>query len=288
MLLRDGPPARLVAGIGDSSDGIVVNNMRPVQLTTRVLDTRGHVLGSGAVRYQRMSGAELTLSPQGALTCEQRGDATVRASLGTIITDVDVHCRPVKELRASTWVDLVAGDPPRDLPFVATGVDDRPVLQLRGAARVLDSSVAALEGTTIRPRGIGQTSVSVDVGDRRVRMEVVVHEPVNSFVGLRADQRFVAVPVRLARGDTLHWNLFAGAFWLRYVPRQSGGLPPTIAVNGAISCAPGDGLMAYRLPLEEVATYCIVRPGGATVTLAHGATGAAVIEGSLALDRVAR
>lgn len=284
VLLRDGPPSRLLANV--ATDGIVINSVHAVQLEMRVLDKRDHPLASQGVQYQWISGAPITVTSQGVVTCTWDGEATVRASLGMIATDVAVLCRPVRELHASNWIDFVAGDLPRDLPFVAIGFDDRPVMQLRGAARVYDTSIAAIVGHTIRPRAVGQTMVHVDVGDRSAGMRVIVHERVRSLEGLRADQRFVAVPVRLERGDTLRWSLPKGAFWLKYLPRRPGEAPPTITLSGDAACSRGNGLRVYVIPLGEYGTYCMVRPGGATVNVGHGAFGAAVVEGSLALERI--
>lgn len=285
-LVRNGPPARLVVGVGDVAYGIVVNNVRPVQLEMQVLDKAGHLLKSHGVRYQWTSGAPIAISPLGVVTCTQDGDATVRASLGPIATDVAVRCRPVQEVQTTSWIDFVAGDPARHLPFKAIGVDGRPVTQLRGSARVVDSSVATLVGSSIRPRAVGETAVDVFVGDRSAHIQVIVHDLVRTLEGLHSNQRLVAVSVHLARGDTAQWALPKGVFWLKYLPRRAGEPPPTITVGGAIACTPGDGMRVYRLPLEEFGTYCLVRPAGATVTLAHGWTGALVVEGSLAIERV--
>jgi len=180
----------------------------------------------------------------------------------------------------------MAGDAPRDLPFVAIGVDGLPVMQLRGEARIVDSSVATLHGTTIRPRSVGQTTVVVDVGDRNAMMHVIVYEPVASFVGLRPEQRAVAVPVRLAQGDTVHWTLPTGTFWIKYLPRHPTDAPPTISLSGTVNCSAGNGLSTFRAPLGVYAVYCLVREGGASVDVAHGRVGAQVVEGSLALQRV--
>ena len=187
-------------------------------------------------------------------------------------------------MRASSWIDFMTGDPPRDLPFVAIGVDGRPVMQLRGEARILDSSVATLVGTTIRPRAVGRTMVVIDVGDRKAMMQVIVYERVASFTGLRADQHTVASAVRVAQGDTVHWALPTGAFWLKYLPRRPSDAPPTISVSGAANCSSGNGIRAYRAPLDVYAVYCLVRPGGAAVDVAHGRVGAQVVEGSLVLQ----
>ncbi|HEU4642898.1 MAG TPA: hypothetical protein VFS44_10635 [Gemmatimonadaceae bacterium] len=287
VLIRDGAPARLVAGVGDAADGIVINNLLPVQLPVRVLDAAGHALATDSVRYRWESGARVSVSASGVVTCTERGDAMVRASLGPIATDVEVRCRPVRQIDASTWISLVAGEPARHLPFEAIGLDGRPVMQLRGEARVLDSAVAALDGASIRPRAVGETAVVVKIGDRGARIRVLVHEPVNTFAGLRPDQRLVAVPVRLARGDTVHWALpNDGVFWLKYVTRRPGEPPPTITLDGPVGCFRGDGGRVYRLPIDEYGTYCVAHGAGVSVTVAHGRVGAPVVDGWLALERV--
>jgi hypothetical protein len=285
--MRDGPPARLDAGHGGTLDGIVVNNTRPVQLQVRVLDKAGHLLSSDSVRFAWASGSPMTVSPSGVVTCNGRGDATVRASLGPIATHVDVLCRPVRELRATSWIDFLDGDStPRHLPFVAIGEDGQPVMELRGAVHVTDASVATLEGASVRPKGTGATRVTVEVGEQKAHMMVVVHEMVGTFDRLRDDQRYVARPVRLARGDTVHWTLPNGSFWLKYLPRRAGEAPPTITVVGAIGCMPGNGLQSYRMNLGEYGTYCMVQRGGsASVMVAHGVNGAEWVEGTLAIER---
>src|SRR5260221_6792015 len=194
--------------------------------------------------------------------------------------------QPVQVVCERPWIDFVACDRPRYLPFVAIGFDGLPVMQLRGAALVHDSSVAVIVGHTIRPRAVGQTMVDVNVGDRSAGMQVIVHERVRSLEGLRADQRFVAVPGRLERSDTLRWSLPKGAFWLKYLPRRKGEAPPTITLRGDAACSRGNGLRVYVIPLEQYGTYCMVRPAGPTVNVGHGTFGAAVVEGLLALERV--
>jgi hypothetical protein len=286
MQLRDGPPARLVADVANAADWIVVNNVRPALLTMRVHDKAGHVLPSVGVQYQWISGAPIAITSAGVVTCKEKGDARVRASLGMLTTTINVLCRPVQEIRASYWIDFILGDSARHLPYEAIGVDGSRVTQLRGSATVRDNSVATLEGASIRPRAVGETPVDVMLGDRTVRMQVVVHELVHSLGNLRADQRFVALNVHLARGDTINMPLPGGAFWLKYVPRDSSDGPPAISVNG-MSCVPTDGIRVYTVPLGVIATYCdAFAEKGITLKLAHGSTGAAVIAGLLMIERV--
>ena len=192
------------------------------------------------------------------------------------------------EIRATTWIDFIEGDTTaRHLPFEALGIDGRPVMELRGAVRIFNSDIAALEGTSIRAKAVGRTVVVVEIGEKEANMMVVVHQRVQTFDPLRDDQRYVARDVRLARGDTVHWAVPNGTFWLKYMPRRAGEAPPTITVVGPIGCTPGDGIRVRRMPLGEFGTYCLVHgTGGASVMLAHGLGGAAWVEGTLAIERV--
>jgi hypothetical protein len=285
LMLRNGPPARL-AGIGDTGDGIVVNNVRPVQLEMQVLDAAGHVLQpKDSVRFAWASGARIEVSPTGVVTCDRRGTATVRATYGAVTTKMDVRCYPVRELESSTWLNFVEGEKARALPFAAVGLNGERVTQLRGAVTVVDSDVAALSGAWVRPRAVGATAVTVEIGDFRTDMRVRVHELVSSFAGLRPEQRLVARPVRLARGDTVNWAIPKGVFWVKYLPRNRSDTPPTITMHGPAGCSPGDGMHVFRLVVEEYSKYCLVHADGATVTVAHGEHGPDIIDGFVALER---
>ncbi|MEP6619157.1 MAG: hypothetical protein ABJE47_07580 [bacterium] len=285
LQFRDGPPARLIADGADADNAVIVNNLDSVRLAMRAFDVAGHQLAGQGLRYAWLAGVPLAVTPSGVVTCTEDGDALVGVSLGVVTARVGVHCRRVKELRASSWIDFIEGDSARDLPYVAIGMNDHAVMELRGSARVLDMSVATLSGASIRPRGAGHTAVEVHVGDRGARMEVFVHERVRSFEGLRADQRFVAVPVHLAQGDTIHLALPEGVFWLKYVPKRAGLAPPSIDLVGNITGTASDGLRAYLSPLEEYGVYCVAGRG-TSVTVAHGMFGARSLDGIIALERV--
>jgi hypothetical protein len=284
ILLRDGPPARLVSDLADDADVILLNQQRAVRLPMRVLDERGHVLESDAVRYAWQAGAPISVSPIGVVQCTEAGDAVIRASVADVTQQLTVHCRPVAAIRTSSWVDLIAGGEPRDLPFVAVDADDKPIVELRGDFYVSDTSVAALNGMIVRPRRTGRTGVEIKIGDRKVSTQVIVHERVASFIGLRADQPHVAIPVRLARGDTLHFALPRGTYWIKYIPLHAGEGPPTIELEGPANCFPSNGLNVYRLPTDIFGNHCSAS-AGATLKIGHGRHGAAVVEGFVALDR---
>src|SRR5687768_14427028 len=112
MTACKGAPARLVAG---NEDTVVLNTQRAVQLPVRVLDARGRGLDSTGVRYEWTSGAPITVSNSGMTTCTQTGDAKVRASLGQLVTDIVVYCRPVRDVRGLLMINLVLGAPPQAL-----------------------------------------------------------------------------------------------------------------------------------------------------------------------------
>lgn len=217
---RDGPPARIVAGISGYADTVVVNNVQPVQIPLRVLDAHGHVLASAGVRYRRMSGARVPVSESGTVTCTHQGDAVVRASLGPVTTRLLLRCRPVDKVYLDAVVELVAGDSAQRIPFEALGADRRRVELLAGSARILDSSVATLEGLRIHPRSPGRTMAGVFIGDRGGWVEVEVYQRTTTPEGIRPEENLM-VPVRLGSGDTRKWRLPAGSYILSVRPESS-------------------------------------------------------------------
>jgi hypothetical protein len=180
-------------------------------------------------------------------------------------------------IEASSWVDLVAGDSTRDLPFVARGPDGRIVAELRGTVTVSNGSIVAAEGTTVRPRRSGATFVTVDVGDKEVSIPIAVYQPVTSFVGAKVTTGdLMAMRVSLARGDTMEVPLPKSAFWVTYLPKDRGAAPPTIELRGDGSCTTGNGIRQRRIEDDEYAKYCPTG-NGARLMIAHGANGAASV-----------
>ncbi|MEO7964951.1 MAG: hypothetical protein ABIT38_13695, partial [Gemmatimonadaceae bacterium] len=104
--------------------------------------------------------------------------------------------------------------------------------------------------------------------------------------GLRPDQREVAVPFSLARGDTIRWDLPHGVFLIKYLSRNPGEAPPSIFIEGDAGCIPGDPLRAHLHTRDTYARYCIGRAGGSRVVVAHGAEGLPVVNGALALELI--
>jgi hypothetical protein len=226
-----GPPARLVVG---ASDTVVVNNERPVQLPIQVLDAAGRVLPDTGVRFQWTSGVPVPVSATGVATCTQPGDATVRASLGPLATQLFLRCRPVREVRGLLMMNLVLGDPPQELSFEAVGVDGRPVTLLTGQITVGDSTIATLEGQRIRARAPGMTWLSTRVGDRDAGASVHVYERVTTPEGIRPGQH-LAVPVRLAGGEMRRWRIPAARelYFLAMLPDGDERRMPRLAIVGA-------------------------------------------------------
>ena len=216
----NGPPARLAAGASGYADTVVVNNVEPVRIPLRVLDAQGHLLASAGVRYQRTSGAALPVSENGTVTCTQRGDAVVRASLGLIATSLFLRCRPVDKLYLDGVIELIAGDSAQLIPVEALGKDRRRVDLLAGSTRILDSSIATLEGLRIRPRSPGGTLAGVFIGDRGGWVQVEVYKRVGTPEGIRQDHNLM-VPVRLGSGDMRKWRLPAGSYILSMRPEGS-------------------------------------------------------------------
>jgi len=289
---RNGPPATLVVGGGIDSDGIVINNLGPVQLYMLVLDARGHRLGRTEVRYQRISGAPIQISTRGVIKCTGAGDAIVRASLFPLHRDFVIHCEPVRTIRGAGWGNFVLGDSSRTLELEAIGLDGHPVTRIAARLRVLDSTVATLDGGRLRPLRPGSTNIDLEIGDKLTGAVVTVFERVPSFEGLRPDQRWVVAPVHLWRGASIRWPLPTGLFFLAFgadssdVPTTrgfgSGSIahsPVSMSVAGPIMCMPelGPGVLN---------THCLARGPGATLTITHAGPGAPdEIVGMVALER---
>jgi hypothetical protein len=297
---RNGPPASLVVGGGIYSDGIVVNNLGPVQLSMSVRDARGHRLERTDVRYQQVSGAPIPVSPRGAIKCTRPGDAIVRASLAPLHRDFVIHCEPVRKIRGAGWGNFVVGQPPGTLTVDAIGPDGQPVTRIAARLRVEDSTIATLDSSgRLRPLRPGQTWIDIEIGDRRAGDFVTVYEPVRTFEGLRPDQRWVVAPIRLTRGASVRWPLPTGVFFLTFsadsteVPPTRGfvglgsGSSPT--VQSPVNMSVGGLIMCTRMPEVQpgvLGAYCLARAPGATLILTYlGPGGPNEIVGSLALER---
>jgi hypothetical protein len=252
-----GPPARLVAGTADT---VVVNNRRPVQLPMRVLDAAGRLLEPTGVRYQWTAGVPLPVSETGVATCTQAGDATVRASLGPLVTDVLVRCRPVRAVRGLRMMNLVVGGPAQELPFEAVGMEGRPVTLLTAQVTVGDSTIATLEGQRIRARASGSTDVTIRVGDRHAFATVHVYERVRTPEGVRPGQH-VAVPVRLTGGEMRRWRISPSPelYFLAMLPDRDEEQMPRLAIVGA-NCIPGLGPHSYFCLAQHDASVIVYHP----------------------------
>jgi len=226
-----GPPARLSVGFGDT---IVINNVRPMQLSVHVFDVAGHVLPDTGVRFQWISPISAPLSPKGVVTCTQASDATLRASLGPLVKSALVRCRPVHDVLGGGPVNLVMGDPPYDVWFEAVDAAGRRVRPLSAVLTVDDTMVVTREGWRIRARAPGTTGVDVWVGDGWAHWLVRVFEPAHTFDSIRVGQH-LAVPVRLAAGEQRSWQIPPSRkeFGVQILPGGDTLRVPRLAVIGA-------------------------------------------------------
>jgi len=259
-------PALLTAA-GDRGDGVVVNNVKPVQLSMRVLDARGRVLPDTGVRYRWLSGAPISVSPRGVTRCTSAGDAVVRASLGNLATQLVLRCRPVHGLRTLGMMDLILGDSGAKVTFEAVDAHGNQVSLLRGEIGVEDSSVATLaraaDGTRIvRPRAPGTTYLNVHIGDEARGAAVNVFERAGTVEGIRRGQH-LAVPVTLDAGELQQWQIPGGLepYSLRVLPDGDAHVP-RLAIVGA-NCVDDFGTEGL---------YCITLHG-ATVFVYHSRDG---------------
>ena len=267
----NGPPARIVAG---PSDSVVVNSRRAMRLVAHVLDARGHALPDTGVRFEWMSGTLATVSPEGVVVCNRAGDAVVRASVGSVFTDVHLLCRPIRTLRALSELRFVAGDSTQPILLEALGLDGMPVSQVAGVATIQDDRVATLTGLRVTPRAPGRTYVTVHVGDRGVGTGVMVYERVATLAAPRAGEPGVAVPVTLQSGETRRWRLPRGRYLVGLLPESSG-------VRFAVLDAP-----CVRLPWDR-RVMCEAEAGATVVAYAPiSATSAPSVSGAVTLETI--
>jgi len=237
-----------------------VNGLKPEQMPMEVLDRSGNVLPDTGVRYEWTSGLPIAVSTRGAVTCPRAGDATVRASLGTLATPILVRCRPVHEIRVYGGVrNLVVGDPPQDLVFEAVDSAGRRVTEV--AARVrYDSTVIALERWRIRARAPGWALVEINIGDQSAFYPVHVFERASTVDGIRPGQH-LAVPVRLAAGEMRSWELPASPpnYDFQLLPDQGTAPTARLAVLGANCERSSDPLSrwCFALPGASVVVYSL-------------------------------
>ena len=254
-------PALLVAG-GDRGGGVVVNNVKPVQLSMRVLDARGRVLSDTGVRYRWLSGVPIPLSPRGVATCTRAGDAVVRASLGKLATQMVLRCRPVHDLRTAGAMNLVLGDSGVPVPFRAADAQGHEVSLVRGVITIEDTSVATLRVAAdgmriVSPRAPGATFLDIRIGDELRGAAIHVYERATTVEGIRKGQG-LAVPVELADGEVRQWQIPGGreAYNLTVLPDGDTTRVPRLAIVGA-NCVTslGPGLTCVALHGATVFVY---------------------------------
>ena len=251
------PPARIIAGVADT---VVINDNRPVMLPIRVLDAHGRMLTDTAVRYEWKSGAPIAVSAKGVVACTQSGDAAVRASLGTLATDILIRCQPVRTIRALRMLNLVVGGPAQDLPFEVVGMDGLPVTLLNGQITVEDSTIVSVDGFRIRGRAPGESGLTVRVGNSTAFTNVQSYARARSPEGLRPGQR-VAVPVRLTGGEMQRWRLSASPqlYFLGMLPDSDEAYMPRLAIVGA-NCSKGLGPHTFFCLARQEASVFVYHP----------------------------
>ena len=203
-----GPAVRLLAG---KSDTVVVNHSVTTLLPVNALDAVDRTVAGAPIQFERIRGASIPITAAGSVTCTRPGDVVVRATLGRLSTALLIRCRPVEYLQIPGPIQFVLGDSalthPMLLPIAAHDKNGRPVEMLAGSVTVLDSAVASVRGSTIRPRARGTTIASARVGNRSASIGVHIYQRFDSIeapdtlLRVRPKQRLFALPLRLQPGE---------------------------------------------------------------------------------------
>jgi len=249
-----GQPARLVAGLADT---VVVNNVVPVRMPMHVFDAAGHELPDSGVRFQWASGVPIPISSRGVMKCTNAGDATLRASLGPLVTPFLVRCRPVHDVLGGGVRNFVVGDAPQNLSFAPVDSAGRPVT-LFTAGVSYDSTVVTLDGWRIQARATGQTSVDIYIGDSWAHWFVTVYERATTVDEIRPGQGR-AVRVRLAGGEmhSLQLPPSPPTYFVTMLPDRDTLRVPRLAIIGANCLRHNfpDGYACFALHGASVVAY---------------------------------
>jgi hypothetical protein len=280
-----GPPARIVAGVRDT---VVVNHYEePGLIPVKVLDAAGRELSDTGVRFRWTGGMEVPVSPDGMVSCPAVGDATARASLGAVVTDLVLRCRPVTIVGISGPMHFVLGDSARNLPIVAIGPDGKPadLLAVTVIKETADTSVLALDGIRVIPRAPGTRLVDVGIGGKWGSAGVQVYEPVTTPEGLDRERRHLALRVSLRPGEERRWRIAAAPWMVWVLPYEYEERGLRVRMEGA-NCDPGgkprSGGFAHPVRL-----HCL-SGDGAEVVASHPSSdpSAPPVEGTVLLRRV--
>jgi hypothetical protein len=199
---------RLVAGINDS---LVVNNRLAFALPVYGVDARGRRHAVAGLRYRRIGGDSISLTPDGRVTCSRRADARVSVSHERLTKTFSLLCRPILAVGVKrVWV-LTGGDSAA-LDPIAIDMDGEHEPLIAGVATVQDTSIAYVDHGKVFGRRLGQTNIIVDAGDCSDWARVEVNERVATSLGLAPFQVFVGGPVELAPSELRTWRVTPGLY----------------------------------------------------------------------------
>jgi hypothetical protein len=226
----------------------------------RVLDAAGHRLEKTGVQYRWTGGKSVPVSATGVVQCTETGDATIRATLGALASNVLVRCRPVRDVRATRMLNLVVGARAVELPFEAMGMDSQSVTMLTGRITLEDSTIVALEGQRVRALAPGSTGLTMRVGDRSAYTSVHTYVRVATLERILPGQH-VAVSVRLAGGEMRRWRIPAAPelYFFSMLPDRDEQSMPRLAIVGA-SCSPGLDAHSYFCLARNDASVIVYHP----------------------------
>lgn len=268
---RPGPPVRLAVGTG-TSDTVVINGRRATSLPVRAIDANGRAASVAAIHYDIEGGMRVPLSSDGQVTCVQAGDLVVRVSLASLNTRVVVRCRAVEHVRIPGPIQFILGDSvlgrPREVPLEAYGRDGQAVVLIAGSLGIMNREIASLSRLTMTPHQPGATLAWAYVGEREARIGVHVYQRVDALDALDTvtrippKRRLIAVPLRLAAGESQRQHLPPGSWMLSMLPEDDdASMRVHLRVEGAM-CNPVLTARRFICGSRVGATVVLYRPAG--------------------------
>jgi hypothetical protein len=151
----------------------------PSQLAPQVVNEDGEPLATHSVSISAIP-TDIVNVQGTAVTCAGSGDAVVHLSGGGMSTNFTIQCRLVDRIATTPSMDLVLNTDPT--PLTATALDEQgnAMADVRMQATSTNPSVAAVQGTELVAKSVGETTITISAGDASANIPVRVVEKILS------------------------------------------------------------------------------------------------------------
>ena len=177
------------------------------------------------------------------LRCLSPGEATVTLTSGARSARFVARCRPAERFAGIAFVDLVVGDPPREIELFALDSIGRREPIRRFVATVRDSGIVEVRDRFIHAVRVGRTTITFRVVGARFPSSVTVREVIAHD------------SLRLSPGEFRSWRLAKGRY---EITMQSATVPADFKAIEMTT----EGARCVRDTRRDETIHCFVRDRG--------------------------